>query len=140
MRILVIGGTGFIGRHLVPRLIEASHEVAVFQRSDSTRPLPDGARSIRGNRHDLGASSAAFRAFAPNVVVDLILSSGRQAAALMDVVRGHASRVVVASSMDVYRATSVLHGLEEGPLELLPLREDSPLRTKLQTYPAAHVK
>jgi nucleoside-diphosphate-sugar epimerase len=77
---------------------------------------------------------------APDVVVDLILSSGRQAAVMMGVFRGHASRVVVASSMDVYRATGVLHGLEDGPLEPLPLREDSPLRTKLQTYPAAQVK
>jgi nucleoside-diphosphate-sugar epimerase len=140
MRILVIGGTGFIGRFLIPRLIDAGHEVSVLQRSESTKPLPSGARSLHGDRHDLPASAGVLRAFAPDVVVDLILSSGRQATAFMDVFRGHARRVVVVSSMDVYRATGVLHGLEEGPLEPLPLREDSPLRTKLQTYPAAQVK
>jgi nucleoside-diphosphate-sugar epimerase len=140
MRILVIGGTGFIGGLLVPRLIEAGHDVAVLQRPESTKLLPDGARSIRGDRHNLSESASALRALAPDVVVDLILSSGRQAAVMMGVFRGHASRVVVASSMDVYRATGVLHGLEDGPLEPLPLREDSPLRTKLQTYPAAQVK
>jgi nucleoside-diphosphate-sugar epimerase len=37
--------------------------------------------------------------------------------------------------MDVYRACGVLHGSEPGPLEPLPLTEDSALRTKAQTYP-----
>jgi nucleoside-diphosphate-sugar epimerase len=139
MRILVIGGTGFIGHFLVPRLLDAGHEVAVFQRPDSSATLPGGARPVRGDRRRLSESARPLRALSPDVVVDLILSSGRQAAELMDVFRGAADRVVAASSMDVYRATGVLHGLEEGPLEPLPLREDSPLRTRLQTYPSAQI-
>jgi nucleoside-diphosphate-sugar epimerase len=71
--------------------------------------------------------------------VDLILSSERQATALMQVFRGHAGRLVAITSMDVYRATGVLHGSEEGPLEPLPLREDSALRTRSETYPPAQV-
>ncbi len=55
----------------------------------------------------------------------------------MGIFRGVATRVVAASSMDVYRACGVLHGSEEGPLEPVPLTEKSALRTKLQTYPAA---
>src|SRR5580765_5230384 len=58
----------------------------------------------------------------------------------MDAFRGVARRVVAASSIDVYRACGVLHGSEEGPLEPVPLTEDSPLRTKLQTYPPAQIK
>jgi hypothetical protein len=42
--------------------------------------------------------------------------------------------------MDVYRACGVLHRLEQGPLEPMPLTEDSPLRTKLQTYPPDQIK
>ena len=139
MRVLVIGGTGFIGQFLVPQLLESGQNVAVLQRPESTKPLPDGAQPIRGNRHMLADSAAALRRFAPDVVIDLILGSGRQAEVLVELFRGHAERVVVASSMDVYRATGVLHGLEEGPLEPLPLREDSALRTRLQTYPAATI-
>jgi nucleoside-diphosphate-sugar epimerase len=59
---------------------------------------------------------------------------------LIDAFRGYAQRVVAASSMDVYRACGVLHGTEEGPLEPVPLTEDSPLRTKSQAYPPAQVK
>jgi nucleoside-diphosphate-sugar epimerase len=72
--------------------------------------------------------------------VDLILSSGRQATALMHVFRGHAGRVIAITSMDVYRAMGVLHGSEDGPLEPLPLGEDSALRTKRETYPPAQIR
>lgn len=133
MRILVIGGTGFIGPHLVRVLSQMGHSLAVFHRGRTPADLP--AESILGERRDL----AALRPKA-DVVIDLILSSGAQAESLMDVFRGVAGRVVVASSMDVYRACGVLHGSEEGPLEPVPLTEDSPLRTKLQTYPPAQVK
>jgi nucleoside-diphosphate-sugar epimerase len=54
--------------------------------------------------------------------------------------RGIASRIVAASSMDVYRACGVFHGSEDGPLEPVPLTEESPLRTKLQTYPPAQLR
>jgi nucleoside-diphosphate-sugar epimerase len=140
MRVLVIGGSGFIGRFLVPRLLGAGHDVSVVQRPESGRPLPAGARAVRVDRNRLADAARELRALAPDVVVDLVLSSGRQAAVLMDVMRGHAGRVVAVSSMDVYRATGVLHGLEEGPLEPVPLREDSPLRTRLQTYPEAQIR
>jgi nucleoside-diphosphate-sugar epimerase len=71
--------------------------------------------------------------------VDLILSSAAQAHEVVEVFRGCAGRVVILSSMDVYRACGVLHGLEPGPLEPLPLTEASALRTKLQTYPPAQI-
>src|SRR5580658_999783 len=133
MKILVIGGTGFIGTHLVRDLYRMGHSVSVFHRGSTPAQLP--AESIIGERRDL----AVLRPKA-DVVVDLILSSGAQAQSLMDAFRGVAGRVVAASSMDVYRACGVLHGSEEGPLEPVPLTEDSPLRTKLQTYPAAQLK
>jgi nucleoside-diphosphate-sugar epimerase len=109
------------------------HSVSVFHRGSTQVDLP--ARSILGERRDL----AALRVKA-DIVIDLILSSGAQAQSLMQAFRGIAGRVVVASSMDVYRACGVLHGSEEGPLEPVPLTANSPLRTKLQTYPTAQLK
>jgi len=133
MRILVIGGTGFIGPHLVRELARMGHSVSIFHRGRTPADLP--AESILGDRKDLAAIRPEV-----DVVVDLILSSGAQAKSLMETFRGVAQRVVVASSIDVYRACGVLYGSEEGPLDPVPLTEDSPLRTKLQTYPPAQIK
>ncbi len=49
----------------------------------------------------------------------------------MDAFRGIAGRAIVISSADVYLAYGRLHGTEPGPLEPMPLTEDSALRSKL---------
>jgi nucleoside-diphosphate-sugar epimerase len=133
MKILVIGGTGFLGVPLVRELARMGHSVTVFHRGATPADLP--AEHILGSRDQL----PELHPWA-DVVIDLILSSGAQAESLMSTFRGGASRVVAASSMDVYRACGVLHGSEKGPLEPIPLTEDSALRTKLRTYPEAQVR
>jgi nucleoside-diphosphate-sugar epimerase len=139
MRVLVIGGTGFIGPHITRELIRHDHHVTVFHRGRTA--VPPDAREIIGDRQRLAESAEHLRALAPDIVVDVVLSSGRQARELMTVFRGYTRRVVALSSMDVYRACGVTHRLEEGPLEPLPLKEEtSALRTKLQTYPPAQVQ
>jgi nucleoside-diphosphate-sugar epimerase len=132
VRILVIGGTGFVGPPLVRQLAAAGHDVCVFHRGNAQVDLP--AEHVLGDRRDL----PRLRPKA-DVVVDLILSSGAQARQLMETFRGVAGRVVAASSIDVYRACGVLHGSEDGPPDPVPLTEDSPLRTKLQTYPPQQI-
>ncbi|HET9304420.1 MAG TPA: NAD-dependent epimerase/dehydratase family protein [Candidatus Sulfotelmatobacter sp.] len=133
MRILLIGGNGFIGRFLVPALQCQGHSLALFHRGTTTT-VPTGVEDIRGNRNQLQASAQELKKFAPEVVIDLIVSSGSQAEDLMNAFRGSANRIVMLSSMDVYRAIAVLHGTEDGPLEPLPLTEESALRRTLHTY------
>jgi nucleoside-diphosphate-sugar epimerase len=137
MRVLLIGGSGFIGPHVARELMSRGHDVVVFHRGRT--PAPDDVRELIGDRSRLADHAAELRKLAPDVVVDLVLSSGPQAQAVMDVFRGAAGRVVALSSGDVYRACGVMHRLEEGPLEPLPLTETSALRTKLQTYPPQQV-
>jgi nucleoside-diphosphate-sugar epimerase len=138
MRVVVLGGTGFVGTPVVARLVEAGHEVVVFHRG--SEPPPRGVWPILGNRHDLDSKRHELRGASPDAVIDLIAASGRQAAALMRVFRGFARRLVVASSMDVYRAVGIFHGLEHGELEPTPLDEDSALRTSPATYPAEQLR
>jgi nucleoside-diphosphate-sugar epimerase len=137
MRILVIGGSGsFIGAGAVRELAGRGHEVAAFGR---VAPSQEGVRHFAGDRRRLAEAAAALQAFAPDVVLDVILSSDAQARELMGIFRGVARRVVALSSMDVYRACGVLHRLEPGPLEPLPLAESSPVRTRLQIYPPTQI-
>jgi len=136
MRVLVVGGSGFIGPHIVSALEGAGHEAIVFHRTSSSR----FRNEFIGDRRRLADYREPLRALKPDVVVDVILSSGRQARELVDVFRGATGRVVALSSCDVYRACGVLHGLEPGPLEPVPLTEESALRTTLQTYPADSVR
>lgn len=136
MKILLIGGSGFIGPYLIDQLQQLGNEVAVFHRGSSKTLLPAGIDEIIGDRKDLAAYRAQLRACQPEIVIDIILSSGAQAAELMETFRGLARRVIALSSIDVYRACGVLHGTEPGPLEPLPLTETSALRSQ-PAYPAA---
>jgi len=128
MRILLIGGNGFIGSPLARELRASGHEVAVFHRH-ADQDLGVDVVQIQGDRNRLPDYRDQLQRFSPDVIIDVILSSGGQARQLMETARGVAGRVVAVSSMDVYRAAGVWHGVEPGPLEPLPLTEDSPLRT-----------
>ncbi len=134
MLYLLIGGTGFIGPHVARALVERGHHVAVYHRGQSGNSLPDSVEHILGERSELASHAAEFRRRAPDVVVDFILSSGTQASALMHLFRGVASRVVAISSGDVYRAAGIMHGFESGPLQPVPLTEESDLRSKTNVY------
>lgn len=135
MRVLLIGGNGFIGRFVVAALKQQGHAVAVFHRG--TTATPPEADEIRGDHNQLDVSAEELKRFAPDVVVDLVLSSGPQAEALMKVFRGATRRIIMLSSMDVYRAVGISLGTEDGPLLEVPLTEDSELRRSLHPYPPA---
>jgi nucleoside-diphosphate-sugar epimerase len=137
MRILLIGATGFIGSYVTPELQSLGHHVCVFHRGKTS---VTNAEEIIGDRKRLGDSTPDVRRFAPDVVVDMVLSSRGQAEQFMNVFRGFAGRAVVLSSMDVYRAAGILHGTEPGPLQALPLTEMSEVRRNRQVYPLASVK
>ena len=150
MRILLVGGNGFIGSPLMQELRDSGHEVALFHRHvDAGSAGADVARiqvvrnevvQIQGDRNRLSDYRNQFQRFSPDVIVDLILSSGEQARQLMKTVREVTPRVIAISSMDVYRAWGVLHGVEPGPLDPLPLTEDAPLRTVRRLYAPETVK
>jgi len=129
-----------MGPHVARQLVGQGHQVAVFHRGLAAAPLPDNVQHIVGNRQALADYVSEFRNFAPDVVVDFILSSERQARGLMRAIQGIADRVVALSSGDVYRAAGILHGLEPGPLQAVPLTEESELRTHRHPYPAEALK
>ncbi len=47
--ILVTGGSGFIGRRVVTRLVDGGHKVRVFARGQRRVDLPESVETVRGN-------------------------------------------------------------------------------------------
>lgn len=138
MKILLIGGSGFIGPFTAKALQRAGHNLTIFHRGHTS--APQGTEEILGDHQFLQDHQPEFRRQKFDVVVDFVLSSGRQAQQLMDTFRGIAGRAVGLSSMDVYRAWGVFYNSEAGGVQELPLTEDSELRTTRTTYPPEALK
>ncbi|HEY7530913.1 MAG TPA: NAD-dependent epimerase/dehydratase family protein [Gemmatimonadota bacterium] len=139
MRVLVIGGTGFIGPPVVRLLAGAGHEVAVFHRGEHEPPLPAGVRHVHSPSAAMPVLSfpADLAADRPDVVLHMTPLGARDARAAVDAFAGRAGRVVALSSCDVYAAYGRLIRLEDGPPDHAPLAEDAPLRSRLFPYRAA---
>ena len=75
-----------------------------------------------------------LRAYGPEIVLHMIAMGQHDAEAARIAFVEIARRVVVLSSGGVYRAYGIFKGIEEGPLEPMPLRESSPLRSRLYPY------
>ena len=141
MKILVIGGTNFIGPPVVRRLCGMGHEVIVFHRGKSITELPSGVHRILGEslRHTFGERTHLdefknkFEEISPQVVLDMFAYTEQDARTLMKTFKGIAQHVVAISSMDVYRVYSVILGRESN-VNLVPLTKDSPLRQEFYPF------
>ncbi|WP_299954341.1 NAD-dependent epimerase/dehydratase family protein [uncultured Modestobacter sp.] len=101
MRLLVLGGTRFLGRHVVTAALARGHEVATLTRGVSGPP-PVGARVLIGDRDDPAALPAALDGWSPQLVVDTSCqtrSAAEHAAAALADVAGYA----FVSSLNAYR-------------------------------------
>ena len=145
MKILVIGGTNFIGPYVVRQLIEMGHEVTVFNRGQTTVKLPEevhwlkgdkpsACASFVGDRQNLSDYKLQFQKLAPQVVLDMIPYTAKDAQDVVDTFKNIAQRVVAISSADVYRARDIIWQRETGIIDPTPLTEDSPLRSQLYPY------
>jgi nucleoside-diphosphate-sugar epimerase len=130
LRFVVLGGTRFIGPHVVRALVEAGHEVTVFHRGETEADLPAGVRHVHGRFQDFEQSFPELRDPAPDIVVDMVPYIAKSGGHGVLQFKGVARRGVVVTSCDVYRAFARFWRSEPGPPDALPLTEDSPLRSK----------
>jgi uncharacterized protein YbjT (DUF2867 family) len=59
--VCITGGTGYIGRHLVPALVKRGHRVRVIARAESINRVPQGAVAVTGDVLNEGFLVAALR-------------------------------------------------------------------------------
>lgn len=136
MRILILGGTRFIGPPAVRRLVAWGHEVTVFHRGQSQADLPAAVQHLTGDRKELADHAATLRGLGPEIVLDMLPLGEADAQQVVETFRSVARRLVAISSVDVYRAYDRFRRADPGLPDPTPLTEDSPLRDQLYPYRA----
>lgn len=127
MRVMIIGGTKFMGPHVIRRLRGMGHDVTTFHRGQSELEPSLGAEELFGDRNNFNALKQAIETCAPDAILDMVLFTVGQAQALQVVAQGIAKRVVAVSGIDVYQAYGRLHRAGTAPIEGSPISEESPL-------------
>ena len=125
MRVFLIGGTGFVGPALVEQLLQRGHEVTLLHRGQTHDVRTTDAI---GDRNDVTKLSEAIESAVPNVVVDMIPFTARDAETVQQACNDSVERVVALSSIDVYLAYGRIKKTELGPPQLTPMTEESELR------------
>jgi nucleoside-diphosphate-sugar epimerase len=136
VRVLFIGGTGFIGAHIVRQIARHDHAVAVYHRGLTQAVLPELVEHITDSRSVMPIQRfpAELFEFKPDVVILTVAMGAVDGRAAVEAFAGRAGRIVLLSSGDVYRAYGRFTGIEPGPIDKGLLTEDAPLRSVLFPY------
>ena len=104
MRILMMGGTRFIGVYLTQVLLEQGHEVVLFNRGN--HPAPAGVEQIQGDRKDASQLKDKLAGTSFDTIFD---NNGRELSdtqPLVEIFNGKIKHFVYVSSAGVYLPTS----------------------------------
>jgi nucleoside-diphosphate-sugar epimerase len=123
MRILLIGGTRFVGRAMAEAALARGHEVTLLHRRPTDDPAFAGAEHLLADR-DGDLSILAGRVF--DATIDVCAYVPRQVIAVADALVGRGGRHIFISTMSVYAETQAYGFDESGPLAELddPTTED----------------
>ena len=106
MRVLVIGGTLFIGRQLVERLLEAGHDVTILHRN-TEHSFGHGLRNLVADRNDADAVRSAMAGQRFDAVYDMVYdwergTTAQQVEATAKAIPHDPSRYIFMSSVAPY--------------------------------------
>ena len=104
MRLLVLGGTKFLGRPVVETALERGHDVTLFNRGRTNPELFPEAEKIRGDREQ---ELNALRERRWDAAIDMSTFLPRVVRLSVDALRNNVERYVYVSSISVYADMSV---------------------------------
>lgn len=102
MRVLVIGGTRFVGPRLVRILLERGHDVTTFTRGRTPDALPAAVERLHGDRSDPSSLARALSDRTFDACVDTIAMRGSDTLAAVDVLDDRVGHYVHFSTGQVY--------------------------------------
>jgi len=114
MKLLIIGGTRFLGRHLVTAALAGDHEVTLFNRGNY--PVPEDVETIVGDRH---TERHKLKGRRWDAVVDTSGHLPRAVRAAAEALAESVNRYVFVSSQNAYADVSVPDIAEDYPLATL---------------------
>ncbi len=109
MRILIIGGTRFVGLAIVHEALARGHQVDVFHRGNNPLPPHADVRELLGDRN---ADLAPLRDGAWDVVIDTCAYRPHEVVAMLDALQGRFQKYVLVSSVSVYAEDIAPHSTE----------------------------
>lgn len=116
MRFLILGGTLFLGRHLVETTLARGHEVTIFNRGQTNPDLFPGVEKLRGDR-DGDLSGLARREW--DAVIDTSGYVPRVVRASAEVLADNIGHYTFISSLSVFYPPSKYGLAEEDPPTML---------------------
>ncbi len=102
MRVLILGGTQFLGRHIVETLLAAGHTVSVLNRGVTPDDLPALVERLRGDRDEGPPGLQALMGQTWDACVDVSGYTPRQVRASAEALRANVKRYVFISAVSVY--------------------------------------
>lgn len=129
MKLLIIGGTGFLGRHLTTLALDWGHEVTLFNRGHRQHPDWRELTQLHGDRDgDLAPLRGEGRHW--DLVIDTCCYRPEQAEGLSDALLGRCDRLIFISTISVYRdfsqpgmdESAPLHEMAGAPTDYGPLK------------------
>ena len=102
MRVLILGGTQFIGRHIVESLLATGHIVTTLTRGKSLDQLPSEVERLRGDRDEGLSGLEALRSRSWDLCVDVSGYTPRQVRPSAEMLRASVGRYVFVSAVSVY--------------------------------------
>ncbi|NEU57385.1 NAD-dependent epimerase/dehydratase family protein [Halorussus sp. MSC15.2] len=130
---LVVGGTRFIGRHLVSELLDHGYDVTIFNRGNHENPFAenDTVAHYEGDRTNETALEQARREVEPDAVFDCVAYEPREVRAATEIF-SDADAYVYISSGDAYGNEEIPK--REGETELRPCTMEQATDDSGDTY------
>jgi nucleoside-diphosphate-sugar epimerase len=131
LKVIVFGGTRFIGRAIVEELAAAGHDLLIVHRGNLEPADMPAVQHLHVERTELAAHRQDVAAFRPDAAIDCRALTRADAETVMESLPSDV-RLVVISSIDVYRAFGALN--EDRETDPVPLDETSPVRPTRYPY------
>jgi len=116
MRILMIGGTRFVGRHVVQQALDRGHEVTIFSRGRTGSDLFRDDARVEHRTGDRDSDLTALAEGEWDATVDTCAYVPRQVQELADALGVRGGHYLLVSSVSAYRTPEHANYSEDSPL------------------------